>query len=180
MDIIHWFLNSIDPVLISPYRWFENPLLGWWAGTFVLAVWAGLLGELTLAIAYRINRSHIARNMDQTQYYHERSLNAKASGDEAAYKGINRLANEAFGKSFFLFMAMGMASLWPAFFAAAWLNERFADIVFPLPRWAGGFELNFIAPFIILYIVARVLLGRLKPYLPFLNQVTRQIRHSEG
>jgi hypothetical protein len=180
MDLINWFLNTIDPVLISPYRWFENPLLGWWAGTFVLALWAALLGELTLAIAYRINRSHIAKNMEKTQYYHERSLNAKASGDEAAYKGINRLANEAFGKSFFLFMAMGMASLWPAFFAAAWLNERFADIVFALPRWAGGFELNFIAPFIILYIVARVLLGRLKPYLPVLNHVTRQIRQSEA
>ena len=45
MDAITWFLNTIDPVLISPYRWFENPLLGWWVGTFVLAVWASLLGE---------------------------------------------------------------------------------------------------------------------------------------
>ena len=180
MDAINWFLNTIDPVLISPYRWFENPMLGWWVGTFVLAFWATLLGELTLAVAYHINRSHIAKNWEQTEFYHQRSLNAKAAGDEAAYKGINKLANEAFGKSFFLFMAMGMASLWPAFFAAAWLNLRFADIVFTLPRWAGGFELNFIAPFIILYIAARILFARLKPYLPFLNQVTRQIRQSES
>jgi hypothetical protein len=174
MDAINWFLNTIDPVLISPYRWFENPLLGWWVGTWILALWASLLGELTLALAYRVNRRHIAKNWEQTEYYHLRSLNAKAAGDDNAYKGINKLANEAFGKSFFLFMAMGMASLWPAFFAAAWLNKRFADIVFTLPGWAGGFELNFIAPFILLYIAARLLFSKLKPYLPFLNHVTRQ------
>jgi hypothetical protein len=175
MDVISWFLNSIDPVLIAPYRWFANPMLGWWVGTFVLALWASLLGELTLAVAYRINRSHIAKNLEQTEFYHQRSLNAKAAGDETAYKGINKLANEAFGKSFFLFMAMGMASLWPAFFAAAWLHRRFAEIVFTLPKWAGGFELNFIAPFIILYIAARFSFARLKPYLPILNQVKQQI-----
>ncbi|MGD8990208.1 MAG: hypothetical protein PVI00_02010 [Desulfobacterales bacterium] len=175
MDVITWLLNTIDPVLIAPYRWFANPMLGWWIGTFILALWATLIGELTLAVAYRINRNHIAKNLEQTQYYHQRSLNAKAAGDESAYKGINRLANEAFGKSFFLFMAMGMASLWPAFFAAAWLNRRFADIVFTLPKWAGGLDLNFIAPFVILYIFARVLFGKLKPYLPFLNQFARQL-----
>jgi hypothetical protein len=175
MDVITWLLNTIDPVLIAPYRWFANPMLGWWVGTFALALWASLLGELTLAVAYRVNRRYIAKNLEKTQYYHQRSLNAKAAGDESAYKGINKLANEAYGKSFFLFMAMGMASLWPAFFAAAWLSRRFADIVFTLPKWAGGFELNFIAPFIILYIIARICLAKLKPYLPFLNQVSRQI-----
>lgn len=33
---------------------------------------------------------------------------------------MNKLANEAFGRGFFLKAAMGMASLWPAFLAAAW------------------------------------------------------------
>ena len=174
MDAITWVLIAIDPVLIMPYRLFENPIIGWWVGTFVLALWATLLGELTLAAAYRINRRYIAKNLEQTQYYHERSLNAKASGDEMAYRGINKLANESFGKSFFLFMAMGMASLWPAFFAAAWLNERFANIAFTLPRWVGGFDLNFIAPFIILYIGSRFLFSKLKPYLPFFNQLSPQ------
>ncbi|MGD8444092.1 MAG: hypothetical protein PVI94_11400, partial [Desulfobacterales bacterium] len=102
-----------------------------------------------------------------------------AFGDDVAYKGINKLANEAYGKSFFLFMAMGMASLWPAFFAAAWLNSRFGDIVFVLPRWASGFELNFMAPFIILYIAARLLIAKLKSYLPFLNHTTQQIRPTD-
>jgi hypothetical protein len=180
MEQIAWLLTQIDPVLIYPYRWFEHPMLGWWVGTFILALWASLLGELTLAVAYRLNRKYIARNLDQTSYYHLQSLKAKQAGDEKAYKGINKLANEEFGKSFFLFMAMGMASLWPAFFAAAWLNKRFGDIVFVMPKWAGGLELSFIAPFIILYIVARMIFSRLKPYLPFLNQVSKQNREMES
>ena len=176
MEQIAWFLAKVDPVLISPYRWFENPMLGWWVGTFLLALWASLLGELTLAVAYRVNRNQIAKNWDQTLYYHRQSLKAKQAGDEKAYKGINKLANEKFGKSFFLFMAMGMASLWPAFFAAAWLNRRFGDIVFALPGWAGGLELNFIAPFVILYIAARIIFTKLRPYLPFLNQASKLSR----
>ena len=174
MEQITWLLTTIDPVLIYPYRLFENPMLGWWVGTFILALWASLFGELTLAVAYRINRRHIAKKLDQTTYYHLQSLKAKQAGDEKAYKGINKLANEEFGKSFFLFMAMGMASLWPAFFAAAWLNKRFGDIVFVMPKWAGGFELNFIAPFIILYIVARMIFSKLKPHIPLLNQASKQ------
>ena len=180
MEQITWFLTKIDPVLIYPYRLFENPMLGWWVGTFILALWASLFGELTLAVAYRINRRHIAKKLDQTTYYHLQSLKAKQAGDEEAYKGINKLANEEFGKSFFLFMAMGMASLWPAFFAAAWLNKRFGDIVFAMPKWAGGVELNFIAPFIILYIVARIIFSKLKPHIPLLNQVSKQHRETDS
>ena len=84
-------------------------------------------------------------------------------------KGINKLANEAYGKSFFLFIAMGMAALWPAFFAAAWLKLRFGHLVFPLPHWVGGIELNFLGPFIILYIAVRIGVSRLKRLIPFLN-----------
>ena len=174
MDILAKFFYTIDPVLISPYRWFENPMIGWWVGTFILAGWAVTLGEMTEAVAFYINRRQVAKNLEQTRYYHEQSLKAKAAGDDAAYEGINKLANDAFGKSFFLSMAMGMASLWPAFFAAAWLNNRFSEIFFVLPGWAGGFKLNFIAPFILLYIAARLLLVRLKPYLPFSKRVTKQ------
>jgi len=169
VDIITRVLQKIDPVLIAPYRLFDDPMIGWWVGTFVLALWAALLGELTLAVAYRVNRGPIAKTSESTLYYHEQSLKAKQAKDEGAYKKINRMANEEFGKSFFLLMAMGMGSLWPAFFAAAWLNERFADIVFKLPQWAGGVELGFLAPFVLLYIAARVLFSKLRPHIPFLR-----------
>ena len=144
-------------------------MIGWWAGTFVLAFWSVLIGELTLASVHRINRKPVAEYSNKTRYYHEQSLKAKQAGDEKAYKGINKLATEAYGKTFFLLIAMGMASLWPAFFAAAWLNMRFGDIVFTLPKWAGGFELNYIAPFIIVYILVRVIFSKVKRIIPFLQ-----------
>jgi hypothetical protein len=95
-------------------------------------------------------------------YYHEQSMKAKQAGDETAYKGINKLANEAYGKSFFLLMAMGMAALWPAFFAVAWLEKRFGSIGFTMPEWAGGTELSFTAPFILIYILLRVAWAKVK------------------
>jgi hypothetical protein len=162
MDPVIWIVSKIDPFLIAPYRWFDNPMASWWLGTFILALWAGIIGELSLAAAYRLNRSQVAENDEQTLYYHRQSMAAKKAGDETAYRGINNLANEAFGKGFFLLAAMGMASLWPAFFAAAWLNLRFGELTFSLPRWAGGLELNFIAPFIVLYILARVVISKVK------------------
>ena len=162
MDLIAKLLTWLDPVLIFPYRLVNPPMLGWWTGTAVLAFWSVLFGELTLALAYYVNRKAVSRNLDQTLYYHEQSLKAKQAGDEHAYAGINKLANEAYGKSFFLLMAMGMASLWPAFLAAAWLQRRFSGIVFSLPSWAGGFDLSFLAPFVILYVAMRLLYSRLK------------------
>ena len=162
MDTIHWVLGLIDPVLIGPYRWFQNPMLGWWTGTFVLSLWAVLLGEASVAIAMRVNRHQIEQNSRQTLYYHKQSMTAKKAGDEEAYKGINKLANEAFGKSFFLMMATGMASLWPAFFAAAWLHLRFNELAFEIPGWPGGFKLTYLTPFILLYLFSRLILGRIK------------------
>jgi len=166
MDPVTSFLGVIDPLLIAPYRLVQDPMLGWWIGTSILAFWSVLLGELTLALVYRVNRKPVNEYASQTLYYHEQSLKAKQVGDEKAYKGINKLATEAYGKSFFLMIAMGMASLWPAFFAAAWLKMRFGDIVFNLPKWAGAFEISFIAPFVIVYILIRVVFARIKRALP--------------
>ena len=162
MDAISWVLTQIDPILIGPYRWFANPMLGWWVGTLIVSVWAVLLGEISVALAMWANRRQIDQNSRQTLYYHEQSMAAKKAGDDQAYKGINKLANEAFGKSFFLLIATGMASLWPAFFAAAWLHRRFNELTFSLPGWLAGVEFSFLAPFILLYILSRMLVGRLK------------------
>jgi hypothetical protein len=169
MDPIAPFLRPLDPFLIAPFRFFDDPILGWWLGTLVLAFWAVLIGELTVAAVFRINRTPVAKQWEETSYYHEQSLKAKQAGDEAAYKKINKLANEAYGKSFFLFIAMGMASLWPAFFAASWLNMRFGEIAIFLPKWMGGVELSFLAPFVLLYLAVRIIFSRVKRFIPFLK-----------
>lgn len=162
MDAIDWVLITIDPVLIAPFRWFGNPLIGWWIGTFVTALWAAMIGDLCASLAGWVNRRQIDINARDTLYYHEQSMAAKKAGDELSYRGINKLANDAFGKSFFMLIAMGMASLWPAFFAAAWLHLRFNELTYNLPGWLGGLEFNYLAPFIFLYIFARLLVNRLK------------------
>ena len=176
MDPTAPFLKTIDPILIAPYRFFEDPIIGWWAGTFVLAFWSVLIGELTLAGVHRINRKPAAEYANQTRYYHEQSLKAKQAGDEKAYQGINKLATEAYGKTFFLFIAMGMAALWPAFFAAAWIDLRFGEIGFTLPKWAGGWELNSIAPFILVYILVRFIFSKIKNRIPSLQSASMASR----
>ena len=160
MYYIDWFLYRADHFLIAPYRWVDHALLGWWLGTFILALWAAVIGELTLALAFRINRIAVKERLDETSMYHERSINALKSGDKPSYKAINRLANEAFGKSFFLMMAMGMSSLWPLFLAAAWLQKRFGDIRFSFPFVDSG--LNFVPYFLVCYILARIFVGQVK------------------
>ncbi len=163
MDWITAFIHFIDPFLIAPYRWFQNPIIGWFVGTFILTIWTVILGDITIAIGFRINLSYVKKVLEKTGYYHEQSIKAKSMGDEDSYKKINRLANEEFGRSFFLLMAMGMASLWPLFFAAAWLNERFGQITFlNLPGWMGGYRINFIGPLVCLYIIARFTISRIR------------------
>lgn len=155
-----WFLLQIDPVLIAPYRWFDGPIVSWWLGTFFVSLWAAVIGEGTMAIVNRVNRDAVKTGMEETAMYRDRSMNALKSGDKKSYKLINKMANESFGKSFFLLTAMGMASLWPVFFAAAWLQERFGHIRFPFPYLQDG--LNFVPSLLVCYILARIAVGKAK------------------
>jgi hypothetical protein len=157
-------LEAIDLFLITPFRWPDNPALGWWLGTFILALWATLLGELTLAVAYRANRSRVQQVGEEMMARHRQSLNALRSGDRQAYRAINRLANEAFGNAFFVQLALACASLWPAALALAWLEIRFADVPFPLPLKLPllGDSVTYPFVFIPVYILVRVLAGKAK------------------
>lgn len=165
MNFVSGFVEAIDYFLIAPYRWPGNPVIGWWTGTAVLAAWAALLGKITIALVFRVNRSYIKETVGEVNQRHTQSMNALKAGDRAAYRAINRLANEAFGKSFFLQVAMASASLWPVPCALAWLQIRFSSIQFPLavdlPLVGHKVGASFI--FIPLYILARIMLGKVKP-----------------
>jgi hypothetical protein len=156
-------LGLIDPFLIFPYRLFEaisgNPLAAWWAGTFVLALWAALLGKATSYLAGRLNGSAHESSAREAFELSQRSLHALKAGDKESYRAINDLANDAYGRSFFQRAAISASSLWPAFLGAAWLEARFGEIRFSIPWMEEG--LNFVAPYIICYIGARMALGRI-------------------
>jgi hypothetical protein len=163
MDILTLLLQSVDTFLITPYRFPENPIAGWWLGSSLLALWCTLLGDLSQALAFRANAFKIQRDERDMVAYHHHSLNALRSGDKGAFKAINRLANEAFGKTFFLQLTLACASLWPVALALGWMQSRFANVDFPLI--VTGINVSYPFIFIPLYILTRLLYGKCKAYI---------------
>jgi hypothetical protein len=160
MDLPNWLWQNLDLVLMAPYRLPSDPVWGWWLGTFVLAVWATLIGEITLYTVFRLNRRFVDETTQEMQDRQRQALNALKAGEKRIYKGLNDLANEAFGKAFFLQVAMGASSLWPAFLAAGWLEMRFNEVPILLPFALA--ETTYLAGFTVIYLLVRVGWGQLK------------------
>jgi len=163
MDFVSGLINGIDQILITPYRWPENPMAGWWLGTSVIALWSALLGRITMALVMHVNLRHVREGLAETTLRHTQSMNALKAGDKESYKAINKLANEAYGKTFFLQIAMAAASLWPIPLALGWLQLRFSEVRFPLPLeipFLGG-SVGYAFVFIPLYILVRILIAKM-------------------
>jgi len=164
LNIVDSILVFLDPALVGPYRliesWSGHPMAAWWAGTFVLALWAVALGHATIYLARVINGSFLEQSSAEARELSNKSMDALKSGDKEAYKAINSLATDSFGKSFFQQVAVSAGSLWPAFLGAAWLEARFGDIRFAVPWMENG--INFVPPYLICYIAARIIWGRAK------------------
>ena len=161
-----WLFEIIDSLLIAPYRWPQDPVTGWWLGTFVLGLWCVVLGQITLSLLHLANRTFLSDASRETVEYHESSMNALREGDRSAYRAINRLANEAFGRTFFLEAAMACGALWPAACALGWMQTRFSEVAFPLPLvipHVGG-TVGFSFIFILVYILMRIVLGRIRSH----------------
>ncbi|ADK84091.1 conserved hypothetical protein [Desulfarculus baarsii DSM 2075] len=154
-EIFQWLWAWLDAFLIGPYRWPAGAMAGWWLGTSLLAIWATLLGELTMAVGRRVNRRRVTAANDEVTRMHQASINALRQSDKAAWRGINRLGNEAVGKAFFLQVAMGAGSLWPAFMALGWLGARFEGVALAVPLFTD----NYIAGFLLCYLPCRLLLA---------------------
>lgn len=156
-------LGIVDLFLITPYRWPQDPFLGWWLGTLMVGIWCVILGEMTLALAYRVNRSRVKEVTRDLLEYHDRSMNALKAGDKPAFKAINRLANEAYGKTFFLQVSIACASLWPVALALGWMQTRFSGVDFPLPFVFPfiGDTVGYPFAFIPVYILVRILFRKI-------------------
>ena len=164
------FLLALDPFLIWWYRLPDNAYIGFFWGTFVLALICVIIGDVTLSLALRLVGRRLENLSAESLKYQDLSIEAAKAGDKASYKAANKLANEAFGMSFFSQMAVSMARLWPLPFALAWMQTRFTEVEFPLP--VIGFSLGYIGVFIILYIAAYFLFKQVKKL--FLNFYLRQ------
>jgi hypothetical protein len=162
-------MERLDPVLIHLYLFTGYPLVDYFMGTLLLAFLAVLIGELTISLVFRVNRKHIETLNEKVDRMNHLSQEALRQGDEKSYRAVNKVGNETFGHLFFNKFGLSAAALWPIFFALAWMQGRFAFIYLPLPLL--GWELNYLALFLLCYIMARILFSRLKPMLPYFRNV---------
>lgn len=162
-------LDVIDTLLISLYRLTSSPLWDYLIGTFLLALLSVVVGQATLFLVYRFNRKHLDHLESRTEELNRLTTNAMEIGDRKNYKAVNKEAGDFYGQLFFNRFGLSAASLWPAFFALAWMQERFARIVIPV-QWLG-FDANYFVVFLFAYLLARIVFGRGKKVLrPLLSR----------
>ncbi len=161
------FFQFVDQFFINFYRVTGNAGVDFVIGTFVLACLCLLIGEITLRLIFRVCRRHIEQRVEEATSYQDLSVRALKAGDKEAYQAANKMANEAFGHTFFQQMALSAAFLWPVCFALAWMQQRFLELEFPIP--GTDWSLGFIGVFIIVYVVAYFLFKKVKNRLTILR-----------
>jgi hypothetical protein len=175
MELWSVLFAALDAVLIAPYRVFTVPIVGFFFGTFVLCMWCVLLGEMTFRLLAAVNGGHVNALRAQAVRMHNLSVKAIIIKDKESYRSCNKEANEAFGKYFFNMVTHGAAYLWPVPFALAWMAIRFSrvefELLFSLPFI--GNTVGFAAVPIPLYILARILWGKIKPHLYYFHRNPR-------
>jgi hypothetical protein len=157
---------SIDPLLIAFYRIFDNPAAGFFFGTFVVSLLCAILGEITSAAVYRINRSYYQDLAQETVRMGDMSINAlRFFKDKGKYRVFNKEANDAFGKYFFSQIALGASVLWPVPFALGWMQTRFVGVSFLVP--IINRSVSYMAIFILCYILIWKIKGMVYSHLQF-------------
>jgi hypothetical protein len=120
-------------------------------------------------LVYRFNRSHYDRVQKSVSELNELSQKALQAGDEKSYKACNKEASEAFGRSFFNKFGLSAASLWPCFFALAWMQRHFSAFVIPIPF--VRMDVGYFPTFVVCYIGARVFFSKIRHRLPYFRGV---------
>jgi len=149
---MHPVYLALDPYLIWGYRLTGQTGVDFFLGTFVLACLALLVGEGTSRLAAFLVRGPAARLSAEARKYQDLSLEALKAADRPAYEAANKLANEAFSKSFFVQLTLSATFFWPVFFVLGWMQMRFLEVEFPLPLL--GLRLSYVGVFVPLYIAA--------------------------
>ncbi len=159
----------IDPYLIWFYRITGMAFVDFLLGTFIIASITLLIGEFTISLAFLFNRRKIEQTTNEVVRYQNVSVDAIEAGNKAAYTAANKMANEAFGKSFFYQIALSTGFLWPIPFALGWMQYRFADVEFRILFTDA--TVGYPAVFIPLYVLAYLLFKRIKYKLPYFRRI---------
>lgn len=177
------FAGALDAVLIAPFRLPPSPLAGFLLGSACLAMGCVVLGEFVLSIAIRCNRRQIDALKGEIARQEALSILAYEQGETAGYKALNHAANDAWGRHFFTMAAYSAGMLWPVPFALAWLHTRFHSVAFELPAplsWVFGDAVSYPFVFIPVYILCRIVFGRLRSRLPYFKGVHRMLSGSRS
>jgi len=156
---------ALDPYLIWFYRQPGNAYVGFVLGTLVLVLVCLVIGEITFWLTTRLMGKHLDNVAGEALRYQDISIEAAKAGDKRSFKAANKMANDAFGKSFFHVCAISMAKLWPAPFALAWMQYRFFYVDFPIP--GTPWSLGYIGMFVIIYVAIYILLQQVRRRLTF-------------
>lgn len=167
-----WY--HLNPYFQALYRISGVQSLDGLLGTFLVALLVVVIGEFTISIVFRINRRHLDRLNDDLKKYSDLSQEALRLGDEASYKALNKQANDAYGHVFFNKFGLSAAALWPAFFALDWMQPHFAETGVAVPGFSSG--VNYVVVFLLCYILARIVFGRLKRHLPYFKSQYRMLQ----
>ncbi|MBM4327831.1 MAG: hypothetical protein FJ118_11785 [Deltaproteobacteria bacterium] len=159
----------MDPYLIWLYRITGHAFADFMLGTFLLAFIALVIGELTISVVFLIIKKRIDKVTDEVIRYQNLSMDAVQAGEKDAYNAANKLANDAFGKSFFMQIALSAAFLWPIPFALTWMQYRFGEVEFPI--LFSEHSLGFPAVFIALYAAAYLMFRRVKYKIPYFKRI---------
>ncbi len=146
---MHPYVQVVDRWLIWWYRLTGLAELDFIIGTVFLAGLCLILGKLTAVFVLRFLQPRLAQYGAEAAKYQELATAALKAGDKEAYQAANKLANDAFGHTFFQQVALSAAYLWPIFFALAWLQYRFLELAVPIP--GTPWSLGFIGVFLLLY-----------------------------
>ena len=163
------FFLFLDPYLIRLYRITGYAWVDFFLGTLALAFVVLIIGEFTISLAFLASRKRIERVTDEAVKYQNLSMEALAAGDKEAYRAANKLANDAYGRSFFMQLALSAAFLWPICFALVWMGYRFSGLEFPLPF--TGLSMGYMGVFILLYVAAYQAFKRVKYKLPYFRRI---------
>lgn len=166
---MHPLYLFLDPYLIWCFRLTAQAEVNFYLGTLVVALLALLAGEFTSFPASLLVRRRLQEVTGEAKKYQDLSMEALEAGARPAYEAANKVANEAFSKSFFMQLTLSATFFWPVFFLMGWMQYRFLALEFPIPF--TGLSLGYIGVFILLYIPVYLLVKRVKHKLPNFHRI---------
>ena len=181
-NLFNIFYYRADGFLIFFYRITDHAFVDYFIGTFCLALFCVVVGEISVSLALRFNQRYIDQMTAEMKKKERLALAAHKAGDKSGYKALNKQATDAWGRQFFTMIAYSAGILWPIPFALGWMQTRFAGIDFELAAPLSlifGKTVGYVFTFIPLYILARIIFKYIRPWLPYFRGVQKRLNQSK-